>query len=499
MAADPASDAALPTDISGINQGIDQDVDQGTHPKADRGGDPPTAPGTGPGAGPEHPDDPEGARAVRRARLGIAGTFALAGGLCAVWTVRVPALKDKLAVSDGQLGLIVLAFGIGGVLTMGLMGRLVARYGSRRLLRTAVPLCTLAVAAIGLSPNLPTVIAAGFAFGVVFGVTDVAMNTQASLLEQRYGRSLMAGMHAGWSLGAVTGGLLGALAAKADLGFTASVVTAAAVGVPVSLWLRVTYLPDAPPARGPAEEHAPGGPTGSSPDMSPGTSSGASCDKRTGRVRVTLPLVVYIAGAIAFCGYMIEGAVADWSGLYLRDTIGSAEAVAALAYPLFEAATALGRLTGDRITNRFGARAVLTASGLAAGIGLGLAVAARGTAAGLAGFFLVGLGACLIVPLAFSVGGALGGSEPATAGAAIARIGAMAYTGLLLGPVVIGFIADASTLRIGLSTTLVLAVAVALGARLLPGKRHLDAHPHPAEPAHSVGPAHPADAGKLPG
>lgn len=439
MAADPASDAALPTDISGIDR------------------------------------DP----ALRRARLGIAGTFALAGGLCAVWTVRVPALKDKLAVSDGQLGLIVLAFGIGGVMSMGLMGRLVARYGSRRLLRLAVPLCTLAVAAIGLAPNLPAVVAAGFAFGVVFGITDVAMNTQASLLEQRYAKSLMAGMHAGWSLGAVTGGLLGAVAAKADLGFTASVVTAAVVGVPVALWLRGTYLPDAPPAGESGGESADKAP-GKAPSRAPGKVRG----KRPARARVTLPLAVYIAGAIAFCGYMIEGAVADWSGLYLRDTIGSAEAVAALAYPLFEAATALGRLTGDRITNRFGARAVLSASGLAAGIGLALAVAARGTAAGLAGFFLVGLGACLIVPLAFSVGGALGGRDPATAGAAIARIGAMAYTGLLLGPVVIGFIADASTLRTGFSTTLVLAVAVALGARLLPGRRHLDVDAaHPADPA----------------
>ncbi|WTW93108.1 MFS transporter [Streptomycetaceae bacterium NBC_01309] len=448
MAADPASDAALPTDISGIDRNP----------------------------------------ALRRARLGIAGTFALAGGLCAVWTVRVPALKDKLAVSDGQLGLIVLAFGIGGVMSMGLMGRLVARYGSRRLLRLAVPLCTLAVAAIGLAPNLPAVVAAGFAFGVVFGITDVAMNTQASLLEQRYARSLMAGMHAGWSLGAVTGGLLGAVAAKADLGFTASVVTAAVVGVPVALWLRGTYLPDAPPA-GESIGESVGESAGKGPGKAPNKAAGKVRGKRPGRARVTLPLAVYVAGAIAFCGYMIEGAVADWSGLYLRDTIGSAEAVAALAYPLFEAATALGRLTGDRITNRFGARAVLSASGLAAGIGLALAVAARGTAAGLAGFFLVGLGACLIVPLAFSVGGALGGRDPATAGAAIARIGAMAYTGLLLGPVVIGFIADASTLRTGFSTTLVLAVAVALGARLLPGRRHLDvpaahpAHPAPAEVA----------------
>ncbi|MCF2529141.1 MFS transporter [Yinghuangia soli] len=438
---------------------------------ADQASDPTAAISSGSAAGrPADPAADHDARTLRRARFGIAGTFGLAGALCAVWTVRVPALKDKLDVSDGQLGLVVLAFGVGGIASMALMGRLVARYGSRRLLRIAVPLCTLAVACIGLSPTLPVILAAGLAFGVVFGVTDVAMNTQASLLEQRYGRSLMAGMHAGWSIGAVVGGLLGALAARAGLGFTASVAIAAAAGVPVALWLRGTYLPDAPPARRPGAARQ------------ESTAAPGAADAKTGtpgKARIRLPLAVYVAGAIAFCAFMIEGAVADWSGLYLRDTLGSAEAVAALAYPLYEAAMAAGRLTGDRITNRLGARTVLTFSGLATAAGLAIALAARGTAAGLAGFFLVGVGVCLVVPLAFSVGGALGGGDPARAGVAIARVGAMAYTGLLLGPVLIGFLADASTLRTGLGVTVGLAVVVAVGARFLPGGRHL-AHDAPA-------------------
>lgn len=400
-------------------------------------------------------------RVLRRARFGIAGTFALAGALCAVWTVRVPALKDKLGVSDGQLGLIVLAFGIGGIATMSLMGRLAARYGSRALLRITVPLSTIAVAAIGLSPNLATAVAAGLGFGLVFGITDVAMNTQASILEQRYGRPLMAGMHAGWSLGAVTGGLLGALGARAGLDFTESVVIASVVGLPVAFWLRGTYLPDTSAAsrvvgRG-DESHAAAGAAGTG----------------SAKARIRLPLGVYVAGAIAFCAFMIEGAVADWSGLYLRDTLGSAEAIAALAYPLYEGAMAIGRLTGDRVTDRFGARAVLTASGVATAAGMALAVAANGTAAGLVGFFLVGVGVCLVVPVSFSVGGALGGNDTAHAGAAIARIGTMAYTGLLLGPVLIGFLADATTLRVGLGVTVALALAVAAGSRLLPRGRHL--------------------------
>lgn len=406
------------------------------------------------------PDDASAVdRGLRRARFGTAGTFALAGALCAVWTVRVPALKDKLGVSDGQLGLIVLAFGIGGIATMSLMGRLVARYGSRALLRITVMLSTIAVAAIGLSPNLGTAVAAGLAFGLVFGITDVAMNTQASILEQRYGRPLMAGMHAGWSLGAVTGGLLGALGARAGLGFTQSVVIASVVGLPVAFWLRGTYLPDTPATSRVIGRGA----------ESPATAAETSKTK----ARIRLPLGVYVAGAIAFCAFMIEGAVADWSGLYLRDTLGSAEAIAALAYPLYEGAMAIGRLTGDRVTDRFGARAVLTASGVATAGGMALAVAANGTAAGLVGFFLVGVGVCLVVPVAFSVGGALGGSDTTHAGAAIARIGTMAYTGLLLGPVLIGFLADATTLRVGLGVTVALALAVAAGSRLLPRGRHL--------------------------
>ncbi|MDI2126470.1 MFS transporter [Yinghuangia seranimata] len=469
MAAGQASDAAPTTVTDLATEPATEpptDVARGsaTDPATDAAGDAATDPGSEPAsatasstARASATDGLTEAR-LRRARLGIAGTFALAGALCAVWTVRVPALKDKLGVSDGQLGLVVLAFGIGGIVSMSLMGRLVARHGSRRLLRATVPLCVLAVAGIGLSPNLAAIIGAGLAFGLVFGVTEVAMNTQASLLEQRYGRSLMAGMHAGWSIGAVTGGLFGALAARCGLGFTPSVVIAAALGAPAAVWLRGTYLPDAPAGRGEAA-----------------ASGGAGADgagRASGGMR--LPWAVYVAGAIIFCAFMVEGAVADWSGLYLRDTLGSPEAVAALAYPLYEAAMATGRLTGDRVTNRLGARAVLIMSGAATACGLTIALLAGGTALGLVGFFVVGVGVCLVVPVAFSVGGALGGAgDPARAGTAIARIGAMGYTGLLLGPVLIGFVADASTLRIGLTVTVALSLAIAAGARLLPGGRHL--------------------------
>jgi MFS family permease len=397
-------------------------------------------------------------RRLSRARLGALSTFFLAGALCAVWTVRMPALKQKLDLSDAQLGLEVLGWGVGALITMLVAGRIIGRYGSRRVLRLALPGTAACLALVGLAPNFTLLIVTGLAFGLCFGLVDVSMNTQASTVERRYGRPLMGGMHAGWSLGAVTGGLLGAGTAWIGLGFTAALCLVAALCVPAILAIGPLYL---------SEGALPQVGTSSAPaikTMSPITST-----SRTRRPR--LPMLVYLFGAIVFCSYLAEGAVADWSGVYLRDSLGATEVVATFGYPMFEASMFLGRMFSDRLTTHFGARTLITVSGLAAAAAFLLVVLAADPAYALLGFALVGLGVCAVSPLAMSLTGAAGGAHTERA---IATASTLGYSGLLLGPVSIGFVSAATSLRIGYAVVIGVCVAIAVGATFVPRGRHIE-------------------------
>ncbi|HEV2633794.1 MAG TPA: MFS transporter [Actinocrinis sp.] len=390
---------------------------------------------------------------LSRARLGITLTFALAGALCAVWTVRMPALKQKLDLTDTQLGLEVLGWGVGALITMTLAGRIISRFGSAVILRTALPATAACLALVGLAPTFPLLIAAGLAFGLCFGLVDVAMNTQASTVERGYGRPLMGGMHAGWSLGAVTGGLLGALTALLGLGFTAALGLVAVLSVPAIIAVGPLYLVDLAPDRE----------TGSGAS----SATGATSD---GPVKRRLPLLVYLIGALIFCGYLTEGSVADWSGVYLHDTLGSTQVIAALGYPLFEAAMFAGRVSTDRLTARLDARILLTAAGISSAAAFGLVVAAPSAAVAIIGFALVGACVCVVTPLAFSLAGASAADRPAQA---IAVASTMGYSGLLLGPVAIGLIAGASSLHVGYAAVIALCLLIAVGARFLPSGQHI--------------------------
>ena len=373
------------------------------------------------------------AQLLTRARIGIMATFGLAGALCAVWTVRVPALTDKLGLDAAQLGVTVLAWGIGALISMQVTGRLLTRYGSRTVLRVVGPVTSATLILIGLAPTYPSLLLAAVVFGMTFAVLDIAMNAHAALVEQAYGRPLMSGMHAGWSIGAVAGGLLGAATAYAGWSFTQAVVVFAVVGVPIAAALGGTYLADPP----------------------------APATVRAARRRERLPMAVYLLGAVAFAAFMIEGSVADWSGLYLHDTLGATEGTAALSYPLFEAAMIIGRLTGDRVRAALGDRRLLVLGGLATAAACGLVVAAPAAGWALAAFVMLGFAVCTVVPVAFSLAGRLGP-------AAIARTNSIGYLGLLLGPTVIGPLADATSLRTGLAVAVVVALALALAARALP-------------------------------
>ncbi len=376
-------------------------------------------------------------RVLTQARLGTVLTFALAGMLCGVWVSRTPAMAGEFGLSDSHVGVAILVWGIGAIVAMRGLRGVMARAGSRAVLRVATPLTAAALALVALAPNWPLLLVAVALFGMAFGLTDIAMNAQGSTVERSYGRPVMNGMHAGWCAGAISGGLIGSLSATAGMSFGQTLFTTGLLSLPATFAIGRTYLRDE------ASEIAQGS------------------AKR-------LPLVVYLIGALAFAAFMMEGSIADWSGLYLDRELGAGEAVAALGYPMFEAAMLTGRLVGDRLRSRIGTRRMLTYSGLGTAVAVSMVVIAPATPYALAGFVLTGLAICTVIPTTISVAGTVvrGRSD-----AAVTQVGAMGYGGLVLGPVVIGFLADISSLRVGLGVAIVLGLAIAAGARYVPMRR----------------------------
>jgi MFS family permease len=325
----------------------------------------------------------------------------------------------------------VLLFGLGATVMMQATRVLLPRVGSRRALTVAAPGSAVLVAGIGLAPNYPLLLVAATLFGAAFGTLDVSMNAQAAAIERALARHIMNGAHAGWSIGSVSGGAIGALTALFHVNVTTAVTGTALAALPIALALTRTYLPDPPR---PAD----------------------------GRPRAKIPRVVYLIGTVTCASFLIEGAVANWSGLYVFKELRASETVAALAYPSLELAMIIGRTFGDRVRAAVGSRAMLITAGLGVNAGMGLSLTAGAWPAALVGFFVIGLAVSTVVPITFSLAGTL---DPS--GAGIAQAGAMGYAGALLGPVVIGALADATTLRTGLLVVIALGLVVTVvGARL---------------------------------
>ncbi|GAA2848855.1 MFS transporter [Streptosporangium fragile] len=384
-------------------------------------------------------------RDLRTARTGAVLTFVLAGLMCGSMTVRLPALSDKLGLSEASVGLALLVWGLGALVAMQSMRGVMTRFGSRSILRVAAPLTAVTLALLAVVPTFPLLLVASALFGMAFGAVDVAMNAQGSTVERAYGRPLMNGMHAGWCAGAISAGLLGTAAITAGLSVTVHLTLIALVALPIVVLLSRTYLPD--------------------PAVAASRGSGAPAAAHR------MPPVVYLLGVIAFCAFMVEGTIADWNGLYMRDVLGAPEAVAALGYPIFEAGMLVGRLAGDRVRTRFGARGMIAASGLATAVTFGVVITASTTAVALSAMLFVGVAVSTVSPMALS----LAGSATANPGPAVAQTGAMGYAGLLLGPVIIGFLSDLATLRAGLAIAVVLSLLIAVIARFVPRPRTLAA------------------------
>jgi len=402
---------------------------------------------------------------LRRARRAVVAFFVVLGIGNGVWLSRIPAIKQDLHLSDGLLGVALLASPAGLVLVAMLASRIVDRIGSRIPAVTAGVIVALMPIALGLAPTLAALMAALFVFGIAGGLLDVAMNSQAVRVERGYGRPLMTSFHACYSFGGLAGALLGGLFAWAGVG---PVPNFAVAGVPLAITALVAGrgllteeavrpAVDTQAGESLAESTA-AGPAAASQPAAPAADPGAG-ETVTRRSHWTLPLLVL--GLLSFCSLLCEGAADGWTTVYLHDNLGASAGFAALGYAAFSVAMALGRLAGDRLALRFGAAALVRGCGLLAAVGLAGALLSPVPAGAVAGFAVFGAGLSCTFPQLLS---AAGNADPARPANGIARVAGTGYAGMLSGPVLIGGLASVLGLSLALGLPVVLALLLAAGA-----------------------------------
>ncbi|MFE3503771.1 MFS transporter [Kitasatospora sp. NPDC059160] len=383
-------------------------------------------------------DSPWGA-----ARLALTAFFAVDGFLFAAWVVRIPDVRSQVNASHSALGLALLCLSVGAVLTMPAVGRLCLRYGSRPVTVASLALLALAVPLPAHTHSVYSLGGVLVLFGAGYGGANVAMNSAAVDLVAQLRRPVMPSFHAGYSLGGLLGAGIGGLLAE-------RLTTAWALALGGLLGLAVTVGAGVGLLRSPAAPMV-------APDRTPGpadapTSVPAGAPAGGRHVR----LLVLLLGLTALCTAYGEGAVADWTTLHLTDDVHAGAGTAAAGYAAYAFAMTSGRVGGTWLSIRLGQNRLMLLGGLTAAAGMLLAALAPSVPVAIGGFVLVGLGLANLFPLAIARAGAAGGPQ------GVALASTLGYGGMLIGPVAIGFLADAVGLPLALTTVAVAATAAAL-------------------------------------
>ena len=375
-------------------------------------------------------------------RVAVSAAFLIHAVVSGTWAPRLPAIKESLALSDGELGTALVGLAIGLLVGTRLAGAPVDRFGSRPVMRVGFPLLAATLVLPGVADSGLTLFGALLVLGVASGALDVAMNAQGIEVERHVRRPILSGLHGFWSIGLGTGAALAALAAALGAEPLEHFVVVAAVLVMASLVFMRGLLAAHRPAPGDeAEEEV--------------------------TVRWTLPLV--LLGVIAFCSFLGEGSASDWSAVYMTQELGTSEALGAVAFTAFAVTMAIARFATDPLRPRLGNVVLVRGGALIAATGLGLALLIHEPAAAIAGFVLLGLGLAPAVPIAFSAAGDL---EPRATGRVVGRLATLGYVGSVAGPIAIGWLAEATSLRASLGLVVLLALVIAVCANASDQRRN---------------------------
>ncbi len=351
---------------------------------------------------------------TRSYRIAVSVFFFVAGITFASWASRIPDIKTALHLSDAALGAVLFALPVGQLVSLPLSGWLISRFGSRQLILGAAILYPLTLVILAITASTWQLVIALFFFGIWANLVNIAMNTQAVGVEKLYGRSIMASFHGLWSLagfsGAATGSLFVSAGSSPLVHFSIICLLAAVLALAAYKYT----LPN-------------------------------EFDTKSKQPLFVKPgKEILLLGLIAFCCMICEGAMADWSGVYFQKIVQSKAALTTLGYVGFMGTMATGRFLGDWMVTKFGIKNILQLSGIFIAAGLLTLVLLPQMVAATIGCLLIGLGVSCVVPMVF---GLAGKSTKMSPGLALATVSSISFLGFLLGPPLIGFIAQAASLR----------------------------------------------------
>ncbi len=362
-------------------------------------------------------------------RIAVSIFFFISGLVVSTWASRIPDIKNTLHLNEAQLGSVLFAIPVGQIISLPLSGWLVSKFGSRQLVIAAAIFFPLTLILLGFTTTVWQLVLVLFLFGMWANLINIAMNTQAVGVESLYGRSIMASFHGLWSLAGFFGAAIGNffVGAKISPLYHFTLIAIAAI-IMVFLSYRNT-LPD------------------------------------TGHKKLSAPLFVkpdkfvWLLGFIAFCSMICEGAMADWSGVYFEKVIHSSAAYKTLGYVAFAGTMATGRFFGDWLITRFGVKRILQASGILIASGLSIVILSPYIFSAIMGCLLVGFGASCVVPMVYAVAGR---SKTMSPGLALAAVSTIGFVGFLIGPPMIGFVAQLAGLKFSFAILALLGFGVSL-------------------------------------
>lgn len=390
-------------------------------------------------------------REAVRARAGVAMLFFTNGAIFANLLPRYPEIKAELHLSNAAFGVAVAAFPLGALLAGLMAGMLVRRFRSARVAIVATVLTALGILIAGVAPVWIVLAGGLFLAGAMDSITDVAQNSHGLRVQRLYRRSILNSFHAVWSIGAVLGGVLGAVAAQFVVPVAVQLVGSALFFSLMAVTANRFLLHGAEPAT-------------VEPTLGAGVASATS--RRTpvllARYGVLAALVV-----IAASGAIVEDAGSSWSAIYLSGSLEASAFVAGGGFIALQGMQFVGRICGDRLVDRFGQRAVARTGGLVVFVGMGVALAVPTIFGTVVGFGLAGLGVATLIPAAMHAADELPGFRPGTG---LTIVSWLLRVGFLVSPLVVGALADASSLRFGLLVVPAAGLLVMVFSSVLSGR-----------------------------